>query len=68
MYETLSDNKNTGVLSTLVDCRKRRINTAKPISSSWNCIKKKVRANAAEPQMSLGKDRDLVFFRRFDCF
>lgn len=41
MYETLSGNKNTGVLLALVDCRKRRINTAKPISPSWNCIKKK---------------------------
>lgn len=34
MCEKASGSKNTGVLLALVDYRKRRINTAKPIPSS----------------------------------
>lgn len=55
MCETVLGSKNTGVLLTLVDCRKRRINTAKPIPSSQKCIERKFGTNAAELRLSLGK-------------
>jgi len=67
MYETLSGNKNAGVLSTLVDCRKRKINTAKPISSSWNHIQKKSGPMLQNLRCPVGRT-GIQFFRRFDRF